>query len=44
VGAELFHEYGQTDSHHKTNIRFSEIFIVSDIVDSVIYSIEQGPI
>jgi hypothetical protein len=36
--AELFHEYGRTDSHHETNIRFLKICIVPDIVHSVIYS------
>jgi hypothetical protein len=40
--AEVFHVYGRRDSHHETNIRFSEICVVPDIVHSVIYSIEQG--
>ena len=40
---EVFHAYGRTDSHHETNIRFSEICVVPDIVHSVIYSMEQGP-
>ena len=40
---EVFHAYGRTDSHHETNIRFSEICVVPDIVPSVIYSLEQGP-
>jgi len=40
---ELSHVYGRTDSHHETNIRFSEISVVPDIVHSVIYSMEQGP-
>jgi hypothetical protein len=39
---QLFDVYGQTDSHHETKKNFfSEIYVVPDIVHSVIYSVVQ---
>jgi len=36
---EIFHVYERTDSHHETNIFFSEIYVVPYIDHSVINSI-----
>jgi len=44
MGAELpMCTDGRTDSHHETKTRFSEMCVVSDIVHSVIYYVEQSP-
>ena len=44
MGAELpMCTDGRTDSHHETKTRFSEMCVVSDIVHSVIYYMEQSP-
>jgi len=43
MGVELFDAYGRTDSHHEPNTRFTEIYVLPDIVHSVIYSMEQSP-
>jgi hypothetical protein len=42
MGAELLDVYGRTDRYHEPNTRFTEIYVVSDVVHSVIYSMGQG--